>query len=242
MSLSSHMYLITAEAQAIPCEQEVTELSLRRQEAVPLHLSIFICILRLRTYKNPATFLLMHTGGVFSFQGILQCRQQCHTRHIPNQTLLRWLSSAPQHSKDSRSPTSYQLPGNYLYVLYVNTCVHRQIYGPPCGWDIYFVNRSTSPDRRAHRRPLPGALQTGVVFILLINGYLLHCNIKLGSIFFSEKKVAFIFSHCLIGFRREQFYYKYYMDLFTKSPGERHFTVILKGHLLILFILSSVYK
>lgn len=179
MSLSSHMYLITAEAQAIPCEQEVTELSPRRQEAVPLHLSTFFWILRLRTYKNPATFLLMHTGGVFSFQGILQCHQQCHTKHIPNQTLLCWLSSTPQHSKDNRSPTSYQLPGNYLYVLYVNTCVHRQIYGPPCGWEVCFVNRSPSPCHRAHRRPLPV-----VAFTLLINGYLLRCNIKLGSIFF----------------------------------------------------------
>lgn len=100
--------------------------SLRRQEAVPLHLSIFICILKLRTYKNPATLLLMHTGGVFSFQGILQCHQQCHMRHIQTKpSCAGWAVRLSIPKTVGPSPHINSLETIYMFYMWIPVYIDR---------------------------------------------------------------------------------------------------------------------
>lgn len=140
--------------------------------------------------------------------------QWCHIQR-PKRNLPRagaGCVSFPQHSKDGASVLRVTPPPKiFICPLYKCICTYTGMWAS--GWAVYFVNISTDPVTESVR-VLTSTSTSDQYCLHFINKWIsFHCNIELGWFcLFSWKIIAFIFSHCLPGFTREQFYYKYCMD------------------------------
>lgn len=161
-------------------------------------------------------------------------------------------ASSPQHSKDGASVLRVT-PSLKIFICSLHKCICTYTGLWAFGWAVYFVNISADPVTESVR-VLTSTSTSDQYCLHFINKWIsLHCNVELGWFcLFSWKTIAFIFSHCLPGFTREQFYYKYIWALYIKRGARFRFLKIetfhcyfLKGHLwlfLFLFTFGYVYK